>query len=261
MSIDNKTIRKPHEDNTRLVPHEEQHITIERLRDRLPRGVSTKVTQEMVDLIHAAEDDTGLPQELVEEDFMSYMHLVGSKRGASIVDLLSAVKYCNLKRNMSNKEAWAIVFPDKFNALVAANKQVDNHVSMYNGRDMVATIDKELLIPVSMQYAPYFHAAVKKQFEIMNGKASKDIHGKEQSVSAMVQHLAAKELATLTAPVEDAKLSVTVTPGSEVLSAQQEMNEQLKAIVSMQRNRLTAGEDITDVQVIGMDFNSDKEQA
>ncbi len=126
---------------------------------------------------------------------------------------------------------------------------------MYNGSKLVTTIDKEMLVPVHLTYAPYFHAAVKKQFDIMNGKA-KDGQGKEIPVSAMVQHLAAKELATLTKQPEESKLSISINPGAEAMSAQQEMNEQLRALVAQQRRRLENGESIIDVQVTGIDFNN-----
>jgi hypothetical protein len=252
------TLKKPHPDAHRLVPEENQRITINRLKELLPRNTNISVTQEIVDIINNAERDSGLPQELVEEDIMSYMHLVGGMRGVGIKDLINAVKFCNLKRNYSNKEAWSIVFPHKYNDLVAANKQVDNHVSMYNGSKLVTTIDKEMLIPVSLQYAPYFHAAVKKQFEIMNGTASDSVDGKKQNVSPMVQHLAAKELATLTKAPEEAKLDITINPGAAAISMQQEMNDQLKAIVQQQKSRLKSGEGIIDVQEIGIKFDDIK---
>lgn len=250
-----KLFDKKHEASFRAVPETTQGITKERLREMLPAKTSIAVTDEILRLINSMEEDTGLPQELLEEDLMTHIHMLNGMRGAGIKELVNAIKFCNLKRNYDNKDAWAIVFPDKYAALVEANKQVDNHVSMYNSSKLVTTIDKEMLVPVHLTYAPYFHAAVKKQFEIMNGKA-KDGQGKEIPVSAMVQHLAAKELATLTKQPEESKLSISINPGAEAMSAQQEMNEQLRALVAQQRRRLENGESIIDVQQInGLDFS------
>lgn len=248
-------LSRPHPDASKAVPEESQRITIDRLREMLPTKTTTSVTQEVVDLINRMEEDTGLPQELLEEDLMSYMYMLKDMRGVTVKDLMNAVKYCNLKRNYDNKEAWAIVFPDKYQRLIENNMQVDSHVSMYNAGKLVAQIDKEMLIPVHLQYAPYFHAAVKKQYEIMNGMASNTVDGKKQNVSPMVQHLAAKELATLTRQPEESKLSVTINPSSEALTAQGEMNEHLKQIVAAQRKQLEDGADIVDVQVLGIDFS------
>jgi hypothetical protein len=163
-------------------------------------------------------------------------------------ELVNAIKYCNLKRNYTNKEAWSIVFPEKYDRLVSLEKAVDNHVSAYNGSKLVIAIDKEMLIPVHLQYAGYFHAAVKKQFELMNGK------GANGKTTAMVEHLAAKELALLTAAPVDTKIDLKVSPSDKALDLQKEMNDQLKAIVASQRARLENGESIVDVQAIGVNF-------
>ena len=248
-----KLFDKKHEAAFRAVPETTQSITKERLQEMLPAKTSIAVTDEILRLINNMEEDTGLPQELLEEDLMTHIHMLNGMRGAGIKELVNAIKFCNLKRNYDNKDAWAIVFPDKYAALVAANKQVDNHVSMYNGSKLVTTIDKEMLVPVHLTYAPYFHAAVKKQFEIMNGKA-KDGQGKEIPVSAMVQHLAAKELATLTKQPEESKLSISINPSDAAVSAQSEMNSILKDIVASQRKQLLDGGDIIDVQVLGLNF-------
>lgn len=251
-----KLLSKSHETASRVIPETRQGITVDRIRELLPHKTNIAVTEEIVRLANSMEDDTGLPQEMLEEDFLSYMHILGGMKGVGLKELINAVKYCNLKRNYDNKEAWSIVFPDKYNALVEGNKQIDNHVSMYNGSKLVTTIDKEMLIPVHIQYAPYFHAAVKKQFEIMNGRSGKDAQGKEMTVSPMVQHLAAKELANLTRQPEESKLSININPSEAAISMQQEMNDQLKQIVASQRARLNAGESLNSVQQIGINFDS-----
>jgi len=249
-------MNKPHASADRITPKTGQFVTIDKIKGLLPKNTNIAVTEEIVALINNMENDTGLPQELLEEDLMSYTHILGGMKGVGMKDLVNAIKFCNLKRNYDNKEAWSIVFPKKYNELVAGNKQIDNHVSMYNGSKLVTAIDKEMLIPVHLQYAPYFHAAVKKQFELMQGTSNtKDKHGNPDKVSPMVQHLAAKELAVLTKQPEEQKLSVTINPGEAAVSMQQEMNDQLKAIVSNQKSRLEAGEDIIDVQQIGLDFS------
>lgn len=251
-----KLLKKPHQGASRIPPESTQYITLDKIKSLLPAKTNIAVTEEIVSLINNMEEDTGLPQELLEEDLMSYTHILGGMKGVGMKDLVNAIKFCNLKRNYDNQESWAIVFPDKHNRLIELNKPVANHVSMYNNSKLVVAIDKEMLIPVHLQYAPYFHAAVKKQFELMNGKSNtKDKHGNTDKVSPMVQHLAAKELAVLTKQPEEQKLAISINPGEVAISMQQEMNDQLKAIVAGQKKRLEAGESIIDVQEIGLDFS------
>ena len=242
---------------SRIVPTESQNLTKERIKSLLPKKTNIKVTDEVVRLIDNMEKDTGLPQELLEEDFMSYLHIITSgKAKNSLAELANAIKFCNLKRNHTNKDSWCIVFPTKAAELRANNKPTDNFVSMYNGSKLVVAIDKEMLIPIHLQYAPYFHAAVKKQFNLMSGTTNTvDKHGKPDKVSPMVQHLAAKELAMLTRQPEETKLDIKITPSSEALTMQQEMNDQLKLLTGKMKERMDAGADIIDVQQIGLDFS------
>ena len=249
-----KDVAKPHEDSSRMVPFEAPNITKEKLKSILPSKTSIAVTDEIIELIRNMEDDTGLPQEMMEEDVMSYTHLLGGTTNG-MKDLVNAIKFCNLKRNYENKVAWAIVFPEKNERLVAMDKPVNNHVSMYNNSKLVIAIDKEMLIPVHLQYAPYFHAAVKKQFELMNGTSS---HGKG-SVSPMVEHLAAKELALLTAQPVETKIDLKVTPSDAALGMIGEMSNHVKDMVAIQSAKMKAGGDIIDVQVTNIDFTEIKE--
>jgi len=254
--MDDRLILKGHEDSYRAIPETDQKITVNKLKMLLPKSTSVRVTEEMVELIHRMEEDSGLPQEQLEEDVLTHMHMLDGMRGVGVKDLINAIKYCNLKRNYDNKVAWAIVFPEKYERLESANKQVDNHVSMYNNNKLVTMIDKEMQIPVYMQYSTLFHAAVKKQMDIMNGKGGKDAKGNDMTVTPMVQHLAAKELTTLLKPPEEAKISINVNPGEAALSAQKEMADQLAQLVVMQRSRLNRGESIIDVQEIGVNFDA-----
>lgn len=248
-------INMPAFNATRMAPNARQGITKERIKQLLPRKTSIAVTDELITLLDRMEDDTNLSQELLEEDFLTYIPLLSNGNSSnSLIELANAIKYCNLKRNYNNKEAWSIVFPEKFAELTEANKQVDNFVSMYTNSKLVVAIDKEMLIPIHLQYAPYFHAAVKKQFELMNGTSTKDSNDKPMIVSPMVQHLAAKELAVLTRQPEETKIDIKVSPSDAAMGLQGEMNAQLEQIVAFQRKRLEDGEDIIDVQAIGIDF-------
>ncbi len=256
MANRDKLLKKASSTAARMVPAAPQNITRQRIKNLLPKKTGVAITDEVMKLIHNMEEDTGLPQELLEEDFLGYIHLVATGNSNSLLELVNAIKFCNLKRNYSNKEAWSITFPDKYQRLVTENMQVDNHVSMYNNSKIVVAVEKEMLIPIHLQYAPYFHAAVNKQFELMNGRGtSKDKEGNDMKVTPMVQHLAAKELANLTRQPEETKLDISINPGAAAVSMQEEMNEQLRQLVAGQRKRLEEGEDIIDVQAIGLDFS------
>jgi len=246
-----KEFNKPNASNMRVASEHPQNITRERIASVLPRNTSIKVTDEVLRLISTMEEDIDIDQYTLEEDIMSYMYLLGNSTN-SIKDLVNAVKYCNLKRHYDHKTAWSIVFPDKYQKAVEENKYIDSRVSTYNNSRLVIALDAEMLIPVHIQYAGHFHAAVKKQFELMNGRSSA---GKGKT-TPMVEHLAAKELALLTAQPVETKIDLKVSPGDAALGVMGEMNDQLKQIVAKQKRDIDAGMDIIDAQVIGINFDS-----
>lgn len=228
-------------DSMAVVPKDSQNITREKLKKFLPKGSSTQVTDDVLEAISNMERDTGLPQNLLEEDVMSYMHLVGKIGGVGIAELVNAIKYCNLKRNRSNKEAWAIVFPKKYDELTEAGKPVDNFVSMYNGSKLVVAIDKEMIIPVYVQYSAYRHFAIKKQYELAS----------DSDVSAMVQHLAAKELYAMTKMPEDNKtIELKVGMSDAAMAQQQELNDNIAALVANQAAAFRRGDKTEELQRI-----------
>lgn len=183
-----------------------QGLTVEKLKSFMPKGASAEVTQAIVDKINNTGNETGLLQEVFEEQILSYAGLVSGK-GRTFEKLVNALKYCNLKLipGMTNERAWAITFPDKYDKLITEKRFAASHVSMYNSSEMVIEIDKMLMMPVAIQYAPMFHHSVKKLFDLSNGIAA---GGKE--ASPHVQFMATAELAKLTKMPETAKVEVDV---------------------------------------------------
>ena len=249
-----KNMFKPDSTASKRTPDKKFNLTKEKIETYLPRGSSHKVTDEIVKLVGSMEEDTGLPQDLMEEELLGYLHLAAKVPRTKLKELINAVKYCNLKRNYDNKKAWSIVFPDKYDKLVDEDRQIDSHVAMYNQSALVVEIDKEMLIPFHLQYQPYFHAAVKKQYDLMNGRAAPNSDGEAMSVTPMVQHLASKALMEVTAMPQEAKIDLTISKGAEEIDLQKEMNRQLADLVIMQKRRLDAGESIDTVQQIGLNL-------
>lgn len=242
-------INKPHADAYRMAPDNDQHITKEKLLRLLPKNTTVAVTDEILKLIANMGKDVDLPQDLLEEDLVSHIHLLGKQSGAGVKDLVNAIKYCNLKLNYDNKTAWSLVFPNRYKKLIDENRQVDSHVSMYNNKNkLVQAIEKAMVIPVHLQYAPYFHAAVKKQYELLNGIAGTNADGEDMTVSPMVMHLAAKELALLTKQPEEATINLKVSQSDAMIEAQNETALQLQRLVDSQAVQFANGGDISQIQ-------------
>jgi len=245
-------MQKASPDAKKMVPNTPQMVTREKIKSLLPKGSQVSLTDELMDTIANMGEETDLPQELLEEDLMSYVFLLGQQKGSPrFEDLVNAIKFCNLKRNHTTELAWSIVFPVRHAKLTEEKRKISSHVSMYNQTNLVRAIDKEMLIPAHLQYAPYFHAAVKKQYDLMNGRAgATNAEGEEMTVTPMVMHLAAKELALITKQPEEAKIDLKITQSDAMLNAQHEMNAQLEHIVANQARAFASGEDVSTLQKV-----------
>lgn len=229
----------------------EQNITVEKLKSFLPRGSSIKVTQEIVDIINRSEHDCGVDQGLIDEQITSYAHLLGPNVGFE--QLLNAIKYVNLTTipKMTNAKAYSIVFPKKAAEIAERGQTVDSFASMYNQTKTVVAIQKLVIVPVYLTYMPYHHAAIKKQFDLMNGIGARP----NDKVSPTVQQMAAAKLADLTAMPEDNSIELKVGMSDDAKGLTLGLMEQINAFTKVQKAKLDAGESISAVQVTGINVD------
>ena len=220
----------------------------------MPRGTNAKVTEDIVKIIQNIENDIGVNQEYAEEQVMSCMSLMG-KQGVTLEKLVNAVKFCTLKRHYDNKKAWAIVFPAKYDELVANGKFIDSHVSEYNSTYCVVEVDKMMMVPFYLQYNHLKHEAVMKQANLMRGIGSKP----DDYVSPHVQHLASKTVYEMLKSPEDNTIELKVGVSDALVEQNREMADNIKKIVELQSNAFRNGGKTADIQKIHIKKDTDNE--
>lgn len=236
-----------------------QNITVEKVKRLLPKGVNVAVSERIVEAMNRAEEDIGISQAYMEEQLLGNINIIKSCK-ISMEEYVNAVKYCALKQHMSNSKAWAIVFPDRYDRLVELKKErakegredsinIDSHVSSFNKTEAVLKIDEQMFLADHLQYAPLRHYAIKKQYDLSMGR---DANG--NPVSPNVQHLAAAKLYDMVKVPEDKNIELKVGMTDEAKKVQLELIEQLAASAAAQKKAYEAGNDITDVQVIGINI-------
>ena len=222
-----------------------QNITREKLQKFMPKGTNAKVTDDILNIIANIENDTGIVQDYGEETVMSCMHLLG-KQGVTLEKLVNAVKFCTLKRHMDNRKAWAIVFPDEYDRLVAKGAQIDNHVSMFNSTMLVTEIDKIMLVPFYLTYDKLKHEALERQVNLMRGIGAND----DDRVSPHIQHLASKTVYEMLKSPEDNTLQIKVGASDALIAQNQEMSENIARLVEIQAAGFKNGNKAKDIQKI-----------
>ncbi len=239
--------------NRVAVPEHSQQITKEKLQGFLPKGTATQVTDDIIKIIHRMEEDTGLPQNLMEEEVMSYMHLIGGRQGTGIEDLIKAVKFCNLKRFMSNEKAWEIVFPEKANERRQKGLGMDQFVAMYNTRSkLVKEIDKQMIMAFNLQYNHLGHEALQITMAMARGRT---VDG--EKVSPMVMHLCAKEIIANTKMEPDTTIQLKVGLSDEAKDSRDRMSNQMAATALAIQQAVANGANITDVQALNLSHDDD----
>lgn len=230
-----------------------QNIDKEKLKRLLPKGTAHVVADEIIDLINGMENHTGLFQDYMEESFLSHLPVLKEVK-VSLREYIDAIKFCNLKKGMTNSEAWAIVFPLKYDKLVQEKRKISSHVSMYNLSTIVTKLDAQMAVNISIQYAPLLHKSLMKQASIMD----------DPDASLMVQHLASKTLIENLKPLEEQKHQINIGQTDEAKEATTRMTDQMRIVAENQQKLIEAGHSLQEVQrlnlVIEVEGDNDDEE-
>ena len=225
-----------------------QNIDKEKLQRMLPRGSNHKVTDEIIALISSMEDDVGLFQDYMEESLLSHLPVLAQTK-TDLNDYVNAIKYCNLKQNMSNSKAWEIVFPERVQKLKDNSKldTISSHVAMFNKRDIVIKLDAQMMLAAHIQYAPIFHKSMTKLLQLSNG-----ISANGAPVSAHVQFLSAKELVEQTRMPVDNTVELKIGQTDEAKKSQGLMLKKMAEVAKNQQELLRQGHSIEEVQRLNL---------
>jgi len=248
-----------------------QNITKERLRQCLPKGSSHEVTDRVMELIHNAENDTGLEQHYLEEQFLSHTSIMKQFK-VSLEEYVNAVKYVSLVGNLSNRKAWEIVFPDrlaKAEAKIAENKEkeargepfvqvnIDSHVSNYNKTPLVVELRSRVAVAFDVIHAPLRTWALMQNVQLAKGIAAPTPDGEMMVVTPTVQQAALDTILRELKPDTKNKMEVQIGMSDEVLAAQNNIAEQMRASAEQMRLAYMQGADLNKIQQTGIVINAE----
>lgn len=243
-----------------------QNITKEKLKAMLPKGASHEVTDRVMELIENAENDTGVEQYYLEEQFLTHIGVI-KKFKVSLEDYINAVKYVTLVGNLSNRKAWEIVFPDRLaraEEKIRINKEkeargekfvkvnIDSHVSNYNKTPLVVELRSRASIALDIVLAPVRQRMAMKLVELADGIAAPNAYGEPQTVTPTVQETAAEAFVREFRPVEPNKHELKIGFSEEVIAAQKSLADAVSASAEQMKRAFEAGGDIRDIQKLGI---------
>lgn len=195
----------------------------------MPITLRNSVTQGLVDTINNVTNDPLIAQQ-VRDNFISYTSVLKDGKFKT-EDYLNAVTYVSYKlMNMTNVEAYAKTFPQRYAALVAKGtvpKDIAAYVSAYHKGKLVNLILEQTLVPSWVLNQDLYQKAINTQAQIMQ----------DPNVSAKVRSDAADSLLTHLAKPKEAGPLVSIdmreTSGiSELKGMLAEMAQQQQDLIS-----------------------------
>lgn len=246
MGMNEEMKNLPRQQTTDDLQIEEQNITVEKLKEFLPKNSRVKVNQQTVDLINKLIDESACHRGLMEERLMSHLHLIGP--GVGIKQIMNGVKFVTLATTpgMTQTKAYAMVFPDKAQEILERDGDISSFASQYAATKIPTTIMQDIQIGPSITYAPLRHQVVQKWIELMNGKAA------DGPASATVQLNASMALMEYIKVPEELTINLNHDVAEEAKNIQQNLADQIENMAELMAKKMARGENLRDIQKIGI---------
>lgn len=206
-------------------------LTKEEVVAVMPVTLRGSVTQGLIDTINNVTSDPLIAQQ-VRDNFISYTSVLKDGKFKT-EDYLNAVTYVSYKlMNMTNVEAYAKTFPQRYAALVAKGtvpKDIAAYVSAYHKGKLVNLILEQTLVPSWVLNQDLYQKAINTQAQIMQ----------DPNVSAKVRSDAADSLLTHLAKPKEAGPLVNID--MRETSGISELRGMLAEMAQQQQNLINNG--------------------
>lgn len=205
-------------------------LTIDEVKNAVPLQLRSAVGQDLVDRLNQVSADPEAAA-AIRETFIGYTRVLNEGK-FKLEDYLSAASYVSYKlMGLTNQDAYARTFPQRYQALVARGataKDISAYVAIYNRGKLVNLILEQALIPVWVMNQDAFQKAVQTQLDIIaNAK------------SDMVRMQAANSLLTHIKPPEKKQIDLTVATAEA--SGLTELRQMLTTVAERQRQLIEQG--------------------
>lgn len=211
-------------------------VTKDQIQLALPANLKSAATQDLADRLNAIASEP-LVASAIAENFLGYTGVLREGKFKT-EDYLSAVAYVSYKlMGRTNKEAYALTFPQRYADLVAkgyAEKDISAFVSAYNKGKLVNLILEQTLVPTWVLNQHVYQQAINVQAELMVGAHSEKV--RSDAANSILTHLKKPEAA---GPLINLDMRET--------SGMNELKEALRVMAEKQQAAIGAGVSTADV--------------
>ena len=163
-------------------------LDIKVVKDLLPKGTRSMVTQELIDKIEDINADP-LMAEGFKDNFLSYIGVM--KKGKyKIEDYLSAVRFVSHKLlGDTDIDAYTKVFPERYSRLEregVTREQMGAYVTAYRKNKLVIQVMEQTLVPSHVLNAPLYQEALNVQVNLMMNARSEMV--RSRAAESVMEH-------------------------------------------------------------------------
>lgn len=144
-------------------------LTLGQVRDSLPANFRNNITESMVDQLNSLSTD---PEEAryIRENFVSFSQVLMEGR-YKVGDYVRAVMYVSHKvMGKSNMASYIATFPDRYQSMIARNKEpkdISSIVTAYNKGALVTKVMERAIVPSWILNQGMFQTALQTQHDLM----------------------------------------------------------------------------------------------
>ena len=206
-------------------------LTVDQLKLCMPSNVRMRVTQDLVDHVN----DIITNQDYAEEyrnNLITYTSVLNNNK-FKMQDYLNAVHFVTCKLlGDTNELAYAKVFPDRYQRLVAANKtpkEISAYTSAYAKNEIVVAVTTQSITPLHIVNNDLRQEAINKLAQVML----------DPKTSSKVAVEAADKLLAHLAPPKDNKIEINI--GQAQGSMIQDLRNATAELAAVQRRNIELG--------------------
>lgn len=228
-------------------------ITLEQLRDAVPKKSKNVITQDLLDDLNNMALDEQF-RENYRDNLIGFASILTEGK-YKITDYLNAVRYVGFRLMGNNKiNSYMKAFPDRYDKFIATGasaKTIASYSTAYSKGELVNKILGQSMIPIHIMNQDILQSAINKQYAIMNNPAA----------SYKVQSDAATSLMVNLRPPEakEVKLEIDVKTHSYI----DDLRESANAFANAQIEKIVEGtvtaEDVARADLVIIDEYADDE--
>lgn len=204
-------------------------LTVQELKEVLPKQHRSKASQEFVDTINQMVKDPDMA-DLYKKNIVTYADVLQDGR-FKLIDYFNAVLFVSYKMmGMSSMAAYQKVFPARCADMVARNisqKDMQSYASTYNKNKLVTLIYEQTLIPDYIMYASVRHRAIAAQANLLS---SQNEYVVQKAADSLMNHLKAPD---------SAKISIEM--GTKDTGVIADLTTALNSLAKQQSDAITLG--------------------